>query len=100
MLVFDYDKAMAQVRELRSIAGEMQKSQALANAAQSANASWQGRTSDMFQATCRQLEEMVAKEADNIGKVADSLERSAYLIDAAERAAAASKAAFGHTSKR
>ena len=87
MLVFDYNRAMAQVRELRAIASDMLRSQALSNAMTNANSAWQGRTADQFQMKCNRLAQLVRDEANNILSVADSLENSARIIEETERAA-------------
>ena len=87
MLVFDYNKAMAQVRELRAIAADMLRSQTLSNAIEGAKNAWQGQTADSFLEKCMALDVLIRKEAKSIADVADSLERTARIIDEAERAA-------------
>jgi len=90
MLVFDFNKAMAQVSELRKIANDMliTSNHPLAEAVGNIRAGWQGPTSQQFIKKCNDLRELVEKEAANIRQVADSLESSANTIEAAERAAA------------
>jgi len=87
MLVFDYNRAMAQVRELRAIAADMTRSRTLENAINGARGAWQGPTADRFQAKCGALSELIRNEAANINSVADSLEATAIRIEEAERAA-------------
>jgi uncharacterized protein YukE len=90
VLIFDYHKAMAQVRELRQIAGELQSMQnkTLAEAIYSIDASWKGRTGQSFLAKCAELRTRIEKEAIDITKIADSLEANANLIAKEEREAA------------
>ena len=90
MLIFDFNKAMAQVKELRQIASSMKNmnNQTLANAISGVQGAWDGQTSQQFLKKCNELKELIAKEAKNIDQVADSLEHSARIIEAAERAAA------------
>ena len=87
MLVFNYSRAMAQVQELRSIANEMQRSPSLTNAINGAKTSWKGQTSDQFQKKCEALMSLIQNEIKNIRIVADNLEKTARVIEAAERAA-------------
>ena len=48
MLSFDYNKAMAQVRELRAIADEMEKNKKLENAIEKLRTAWEGQASNDF----------------------------------------------------
>ena len=89
MIIFDYKRAMEQVRELRAIASEMQRSRSLENAINGAGSSWQGQTANQFRNKCTSLADMIRKEANNIMSIADSLEQAARIIDEAERAAIA-----------
>ena len=89
MLVFDFNKAMAQVNELRQIASDMNrmKNSVLAEAISGVQAGWQGQTAQQFLSKCNNLKELIVKEVRNIETVADSLERTAKIIEAAEREA-------------
>ena len=90
MLVFNYYKAMAQVSELRQIASDMtnMNNRNLAEAISCLQSGWQGQTAQQFLKKCSDLKELIEKEAANIRKVADSLERTARTVEVAERAAA------------
>ena len=89
MLVFDYNKAIAQVRELRSIAVDMQnlRNRMLADAIQNMKASWKGPTSDLFHSKCEKFAGIINTEINNIRSIADNLELTSKTIEAAERAA-------------
>jgi uncharacterized protein YukE len=88
MIVFDYNKAMAQVRALRAVAADMRKSQTLDSAVDGARAAWQGGTAEQFQQKCRALLALILREAKAVEQVADSLAHTAKVIDDAEREAA------------
>ena len=87
MLKFDYDRAMAQARELRAIADEMERSKALENAIEKVKMSWEGKVSNDFQRKCRELANLIKKEITNIRKIATSLEQSSKAISEAEKKA-------------
>ena len=89
MLKFDYSQAMGQVRELRLIAGDMEKNRLLSTAIEKVKASWEGQTSSEFQTKCGHLVSQIKKEITNIRGIADGLEKSANAIAEAERAAEA-----------
>jgi len=95
MLVFDFSKAMGQVDELRRIANDMKNTNTLnlAEAISNIQSGWQGETAQQFVKKCNDLKELIETEVANIRKVADSLENSARIIEAAERAAAEKAAA-------
>ena len=90
MLVFNYNKAMAQVSELRRIASDMTNTnnRNMAKAISCLQSGWQGQTAQQFLKKCNDLKELIEKEATKIRKVADSLEHTARTVEAAERAAA------------
>ena len=87
MLQFDYDKAKMQVRELRSIADDMEKNKSLASAIEKIKSSWEGKASSDFQLKCNELANLIKSEVVNIRNIADSLEQSANAIAKAEREA-------------
>ena len=89
MIVFDYNKAMAQVRELRQIASDMNKTKngTLAEAISGARTGWQGSNGDTFNNKCSTLNNLISNEVNNINSVANSLERTAIIIDRTEREA-------------
>jgi len=82
MLVFDYDKAMAQVRELRQIAGEMARTreQKMCEAIDCVRGSWKGLTGQLFVLKCADLEARIDKEVRNIRMIADDLEIKANMV--------------------
>ena len=90
MILFDYQKAMAQVRELRQIAGDMRRlhSQTLTEIKSGVDNGWKGETGQRFLAKCAQLQGRIEKEANTISQLADSLENTANQIAKEERAAA------------
>jgi len=87
MLVFDYNRAMAQVRELRSIADGMEKNPRLAEAMDKVRSGWEGQSSKDFQSKIAQLQELVTNEVKHIRDIANGLEQSAKNIAEAERLA-------------
>jgi len=87
MLRFDYNRAKAQVRELRAIADDMERNKALANAVDKVRSSWEGKVSNDFQQKCTQLADLVKREVANIRSIANALEKSANKIAEAERRA-------------
>jgi len=87
MLKFDYNRAKAQVRELRAIADEMEKNKALENAIGKVKSAWEGKVSNDFQRKCSELAGLVRKEVANIRNIANSLEQSAKAIADAEKKA-------------
>jgi len=89
-LTFNYNSAIAQVRELRDIARQMRtlSSQSLESAITGAGNSWKGQSATRFLAKCRELKSQAETEANSIDAVANSLERSANAIAEAERRAA------------
>ena len=87
MLKFDYNRATAQVRELRAIADEMERNKALENAINKVKRAWEGKVSNDFQRKCMELAELVRKEVANIRNIANSLEQSAKAIAEAEKKA-------------
>jgi len=87
MLSFDYNKAMAQVRELRAIADEMEKNKKLENAIEKLRTAWEGQASNDFREKCRQLAELIRNEVKNIRDIANGLEKSAKAIADAEKEA-------------
>jgi len=87
MLKFDYNKAKAQVRELRAIADDMEKNKSLTNAIDKIKGSWEGKASNDFQAKCNDLASLIKNEVANIRSIANSLEQSANAIANAEREA-------------
>ena len=86
MLIFDYTKAMAQVKELRLIASDMSKmrNSVLNNAINGVQNGWQGQTATEFLKKCDELNSIVLKEIGNIEKLADSLEHTSNAIQQAE----------------
>ena len=90
MIVFDYNKAMGLVLELRQIAAELNniKNGDLANAISGVQGGWQGNTSERFLGKCDELYDLIANEIININNVANSLERTSNDIDRTEREAA------------
>jgi len=87
MLKFDYNKAIAQVRELRAIADDMERNKSLANAIEKIKGSWEGKASNDFQKKCNELAVLIKKEVANIRSIADNLEKSAKSVAEAERKA-------------
>ena len=87
MLKFDYNKAKAQVRELRAIADDMERNKSLSNAIEKIKGSWEGRASTDFQNKCNELAILIKKEITNIRNIANDLEKSANAIAEAERKA-------------
>ena len=89
MIRFDFNGAMAQVRELRDISAGMQKMKGgtLAAAKYGIQGAWKGAVSQQFIRKCEDLDVLIGKEAKNISQLASSLEHSARVIEAAERAA-------------
>jgi len=90
MLVFDYQKTMAQVRQLRQIADDLRKmhSQAMAEVISGVESAWKGETGRAYLAKCVDLSAQIEKEAANISKLADTLESTATAISQEEKAAA------------
>jgi uncharacterized protein YukE len=87
MLKFDYNKAKAQVQELRAIADDMEQNKTLASAIEKVNGSWEGEVSKNFLQKCSLLTDLIKKEIINIRAVANSLETSAKAIADAEKKA-------------
>jgi len=87
MLKFDHNRAMAQVRELRAIADEMERNKTLDNAIEKLRRAWEGKVSDDFRRKCLELAELVRKEVTNIRSIATALEQSAKAIADAEKKA-------------
>ena len=87
MLKFDYNRATAQVRELRAIADEMERSKVLENAIEKVKRAWEGKVSNDFRRKCMELADLVRKEVANIRNIANSLEQSAKAIAEAEKKA-------------
>ena len=83
MASFDYERAMAQARELRAIASEMLLSRTLMNAINGAETSWQGAAADHFQIKCGELTETIRSEANKILIIAGDLEKAATAADQA-----------------
>ena len=90
MLVFDYQKSMVQVSQLRQIADELRKMQSneLAEAISSIGASWKGETAQKFLTKCNGFRIQIEKEALNVSNIADSLEATANMIAKEESQAA------------
>ena len=90
MLVFDYNKAMRLVRELRQIATDMNnlKNGMLSQAIGGVQGGWQGETAQQFITKCNRLSSLISGEVNNIRNVANSLETTSDAIDKAEREAA------------
>ena len=90
MLVFDYQKTMAQVSQLRQIADELRKMQSnkLAEVISSIDASWKGETAQKFLTKCNVFRIQIEKEALNVNNIADNLESMANLIAKEETKAA------------
>jgi len=87
MLKFDHNRATAQVRELRAIADEMERSRILDNAIEKVRSSWEGKVSNDFQRKCSELSGLIKREIANIRNIAASLEKSAKAIADAEKKA-------------
>jgi len=87
MLSFDYNRAMAQVRELRAIADEMERNKKLDNAMEKLKTAWEGQASNDFRVKCENLAELIRNEVKNIRDIANGLERSAKAISDAEKEA-------------
>jgi uncharacterized protein YukE len=87
MLKFDHNRAMAQVRELRAIADEMERNKTLENAVEKVRRAWEGKVSNDFRRKCTELAELVKREITNIRNIANSLEQSAKAIADAEKKA-------------
>jgi len=87
MLKFDYIKTMAQVRELRAIADEMDRNRKLQEAIDKVKAGWEGQTSVEFQKKCNELVTLIKNEVASIRLIADNLQASAIKIAAAEKEA-------------
>ena len=90
MILFDYSKAMAQVRELRRIAEDMarMRTQKLNTTIEGIHNSWKGQTSKSFLVKCDELGANIDKEVQNIRQVADLLENKANIIEREEKEAA------------
>ena len=87
MLVFDYNRVMSQVRELRAVADEMEKNSKLSEAMDKVKAAWEGQSSKDFQNKIAQLMEVVRNEVKHIRDIANGLEASAKAIADAEKKA-------------
>jgi len=80
MLQFNYNKAIQQVAELRSIANDMEASKKLSNAMSTTGAAWEGPTSEQFKSKCEALSDLITAEIGRIRTIADSLEQTAKQI--------------------
>ena len=89
MLLFDYDKAMYLVKELRQIAVYIDdlKASLLTNAIIIAQRGWEGQTADLFLKKCDSLKNLITSESNQITTIANSLESTAKIIDRAESTA-------------
>ena len=87
MLVFDYSRVMAQVRELRAIADAMEKNTKLSEAMDKVKAAWEGQSSKDFQNKIIQLQQLVSNEIKHIRDIANGLEKSAKVIAENEKVA-------------
>ena len=94
MIVFDFDKATRQIRELRQIADDMSamSSQKLGAAVSCVETSWKGRTGQLFLEKCADIESRIKKEAACLRSLADRFESTARSIEEAERQAEAAAA--------
>jgi len=87
MLKFDFNKAKAQVRELRSIADGMEKNKKLADAIEKIKNAWEGQAAKDFIAKSEELRNLVASEITHIRNLARNIELSANAIADAEKKA-------------
>lgn len=88
---FNYDATMRQVSEMKHIASEMRTiaNNDMPNTVSQIRASWKGDSSTVFCSKYNMLGEKIRAEATNIDNMADTLDRLAKSIKAAEERAEA-----------
>jgi uncharacterized protein YukE len=79
MVNFDYNRVMAQVRELREISACMQdmKNHAYLEVVNDVQKAWKGDASKLFMGVCSDAATQIEKEANNILNIVAELEKAA-----------------------
>ncbi|MBR1691922.1 MAG: WXG100 family type VII secretion target [Lachnospiraceae bacterium] len=85
-IMFNYRKAMDQVKALNAIAADLKKigNNSLSDCMNQVKKSWKGDNADAYVGKGNQLKQKVTKSSDNVSKVAGTLSSMAARIKDAE----------------